>query len=240
MQMSCGVTKHTEMNHPRVQIKHLDPLTPGAGGIKIRQWVGQMENAETTQIIFHCGRFVHLKDSDVKLYDWEQLFVMFKIELAARGTRLYSQSIYSRSLNKWISFNSFELKRDFKVVIICSVLHRLWHYDLGHRDWPLLEYVAPAMKIWQTRCICWRKATKAGAESEQRKRRTEQQSEQNKQRNAASRISSVTLRAALLKHEVTTDNQLVGGRPNFQRRAAEIKHLICTEVNNHILYGAII
>ncbi|CAG06946.1 unnamed protein product [Tetraodon nigroviridis] len=27
MQMRCGVTEHAEMNHPRVQIKHLDPLT---------------------------------------------------------------------------------------------------------------------------------------------------------------------------------------------------------------------
>lgn len=42
-----------------------------------------------------------------------------------------------------------------------------------------------------------------------------------------------------LKCELTTDNQLAGGRPNFQRRVAEIKHLICTEVNNHILYGTI-
>lgn len=67
----------------------------------------------------------------------------------------------------------------------------------------------------------------------------EQQSEQNKRRIPASSVSSVTHQAAPLKRELTTDNQLAGGRPNFHRRAAEIKHLICTEVNNHILYGAI-
>lgn len=72
-----------------------------------------------------------------------------------------------------------------------------------------------------------------------RARGGEQHSAQNKQRNPASRISSVTLGAAPLKHELTTDNQLAAGRPNFQRRAAEIKHLIHTEVNNRVLYGAI-
>lgn len=67
----------------------------------------------------------------------------------------------------------------------------------------------------------------------------EQQSEQNKRRISASSASSVTRQAAPLRRELTTDNQLAGGRPNFHRSAAEIKHLICTEVNNHILYGAI-
>lgn len=111
-----------------------------------------------------------------------------------------------------------------------------------------MKHPVPAMKIWQTR----RKSNKAGAERERAEgkvRRTshtgrrgdgrEQQSEQNKRRISAWSVSSVTQQAAPLKRQLTTDNQLAGGRPNFHRRAAEIKHLICTEVNNHILYGAI-
>lgn len=37
MQMSCAVTAHAEVNRLRVQIKHLDPLMPGAGHIDIRK-----------------------------------------------------------------------------------------------------------------------------------------------------------------------------------------------------------
>lgn len=97
-------------------------------------------------------------------------------------------------------------------------------------------------------CQTRRKATKSelkesggkGDANKSHGEEREQQSEQNKRRIfSASSISSVPHQAAPLKRELTTDNQLAGGRPNFQRRAAEIKHLICTEVNNHILYGAI-
>lgn len=142
------------------------------------------------------------------------------------------------------SFNSLLMKRCFKVAIICGVFYSPWHPrlpDETSRENETNENVANKEKSNKEREQRResRGKVRQTSHTELRGDGREQQSEQNKRRISASSVSSVTHQAAPLKRELTTDNQLAGGRPNFHRRAAEIKHLICTEVNNHILYGAI-